>query len=141
MLPDGFYPEKAMTNESKITLQVRSACLSLWEACLPLFFKSNNMFETLGILLRLEGDLIQANAYSFWFNLLINRIAQYISHALGTLLHYDVKEIFRVRSDSSEGLSPISPVSDEDSCSRKIPMFVSRNLDRQCIYVGVRGGE
>ena len=84
-LPEGFYPEKAATNRSKITLQVRCACLSLWERCFPLFFKSNSMFATMEVVLQLEQERIRSGKYSFWLNLFGNRIARFISLSLGLL--------------------------------------------------------
>ena len=35
----GFYPAKASTGASKLTAQLRCACLEVWECAFPLFFK------------------------------------------------------------------------------------------------------
>lgn len=131
VLPDGFYPEKAATNESKITSQVRCACIALWESCFPFFFKSNNMFDSLEAFLRVENDIIQASSYPFWLNLLINRVARYISQSLGVLLRYDVKDILRTRSDGDN--TSMSPVSDDRA--KGITRFLLKQHEHRCIYV------
>lgn len=50
----GFYPAKASLGTSKLTAQLRCACLGVWEVAFPLFFKANPMFDTLRQLLILE---------------------------------------------------------------------------------------
>ena len=50
----GFYPAKASTGASKLTAQLRCACLEVWECAFPLFFKSNSVFDALNQLLLLE---------------------------------------------------------------------------------------
>ena len=135
-LPDGFYPEKAATNESKITSQVRCACIGLWESCFPFFFKSNNMFDSLEAFLRVENDMIQTSSYPFWLNLLINRASRYISQSLGVLLRYDVKDIMRTRSDGDSGTG--TPISDDQA--KGITRFLLMQHDHRCIYVIVTLG-
>lgn len=126
-LPEGFYPEKAAINRSKITLQVRCACLSLWERCFPLFFMSNSMFDTMEVVLELEKERIRAGKYSFWLNLFGNRIARFISLSLGELLFYDEKEIIQYRGDAEDELmDPDVPFSG----------FTNHRHVRRCLYVG-----
>ena len=96
------------------------------------------MFETLELLLRIENERIQSNSFSFWFNLLVNRIAQYTSNSLGALLRYDVKEILRMRSGKPDSPSPVSANGERgnDDRMKSMKMFTSRNIDHRCIYVG-----
>ena len=53
-LRSGFYPAKASTGASKLTAQLRCACLELWETAFPLFFKANPVVDVLQQLLALE---------------------------------------------------------------------------------------
>lgn len=50
----GFYPVKAMAGESRITTQLRCACLNVWEVSLTAFFKGNSVYETLKHVIELE---------------------------------------------------------------------------------------
>ena len=50
----GFYPAKASTGASKLTAQLRCACLEVWECAFPLFFKANSVFDVLKQLCVLE---------------------------------------------------------------------------------------
>ena len=95
------------------------------------------MFETLELLLRIENEKIHSNSFSFWFNLLINRVAHYTSNTLGTLLKYDVKEILRMRSGQSENPITLSASIErgEEDRVKSMKAFASRNIDHRCIYV------
>lgn len=129
-LPNGFYPEKAATNESKITSQVRCACIGLWESCLPVYFNTNNMFDSLQTLLLIENEMTQTTSYPFWLNLLMNRISMFISRKLRLLFPYEVKDILGLRTDGENKASPMSgdPV-------KGITRFLLKQHDDRCVRV------
>lgn len=133
---DGFYPSKAMAGESKLTAQLRCACLHVWEAAFPPFFRANAIHDTLQVLTQLEGEFLSKNRYSFWVNALTNRVCRYATGHLRLLLRFDAKDVLQRR----KGTDSASPTPTEET--KQLFVFARKGRDGRTHLVGVeRRGE
>ena len=131
---DGFYPSKAMAGESKLTAQLRCACLHVWKAAFPPFFRANAIHDTLQVLTALEGEFLSKNRYSFWINALINRVCRYATGHLLLLLRFDAKDVLQRR----KGTDSASPTPTEEA--KQSFLFARKGRDGRAHLVGVDRG-
>lgn len=135
MSHDGFYPSKAITGESKLTAQLRCACLQVWEVSFAQFFKANTIYDTLRVLVELEDEFLAKNRYAFWLNAFINRICRYTSTHLHQFLQYDVRDVLQRRKGAdSQSSTPV----EEDKPERY--SYARKGRDGRANYVRVVGG-
>lgn len=131
---DGFYPSKALAGASKLTAQLRCACLHVWEAAFPPFFRANAIHDTLQVLTALEGEFLSKNRYSFWVNALANRVCHFAVGHIRLLLRFDAKDVLQRR----KGTESASPTPTEEA--KQSFVFARKGRDGRAHMVGFERG-